>query len=37
MPEAAAMLADAAADVLAFTGFPKEYWLQIWSDNPQER
>lgn len=36
-PDAAAHLADAAADVLAFTGFPKEHWRQIWSNNPQER
>jgi putative transposase len=36
-PEAAAMLADAAEDVLAFTAFPKEHWRQIWSNNPQER
>jgi putative transposase len=29
---------DAArADVLAFTGFPKELWRQIWSHNPSER
>ena len=33
-PDAAAMLADAAPDVLAFTGFPKEHWRQIWSNNP---
>ena len=36
-PDAAAMLADAAHDVLAFTTFPKEHWRQIWSNNPQER
>jgi transposase-like protein len=23
--------------VLAFTGFPKEVWRQIWSNNPSER
>jgi putative transposase len=23
--------------VLAFTGFPKEHWRQIWSNNPHER
>lgn len=36
-PDAAAHLADAAPDVLAFSGFPKEHWRQIWSNNPQER
>ena len=36
-PDAAELLADAAADVLAFTAFPKEHWRQIWSNNPQER
>jgi len=36
-PDAAAHLAEAAADVLAFTAFPKEHWRQIWSNNPQER
>jgi transposase-like protein len=34
---AAEHLAEAAADILAFTGFPKEHWRQIWSNNPQER
>ncbi len=36
-PEAAAMLAEAAEEVLAFASFPKEHWRQIWSNNPQER
>jgi transposase-like protein len=36
-PDAATHLADAGADVLAFTAFPKEHWRQIWSNNPQER
>ena len=31
------MLIDAEADILAFAGFPKEHWRQIWSNNPQER
>jgi putative transposase len=35
--DAAAMLTDAAGDVLAFTSFPKEHWRQIRSNNPQER
>ncbi|GAA5129347.1 hypothetical protein GCM10023320_49670 [Pseudonocardia adelaidensis] len=30
-------LDTARADVLAFTGFPKEVWRQIWSNNPSER
>jgi putative transposase len=34
-PDAATHLADAAPDVLAFTGFPKEHWRQIWSNNPR--
>jgi len=36
-PEAAAMLADAGEEILAFTAFPKVHWRQIWSNNPQER
>jgi transposase-like protein len=29
---------DAAREqILAFTGFPKELWRQIWSNNPNER
>lgn len=36
-PQAAQLLADASHDVLAFTGFPKQHWRQIWSNNPQER
>ena len=36
-PAAAALLADAAADLLAFAAFPIEHWRQLWSNNPQER
>jgi len=32
--EAAAMLVDAAPDLLAFTAFPHEHWRQIRSNNP---
>lgn len=35
--EAAALLEQAEEDLLAFTGFPKAIWRQIWSNNPQER
>lgn len=35
--DAAALLVDAAEDILAFTAFPSEHWRQIWSNNPQER
>jgi transposase-like protein len=36
-PAAAAHLAEAGPEILAFTDFPKEHWRQIWSTNPQER
>jgi len=36
-PVAAAMLAEAKADVTAFTGFPVSHWKKIWSTNPLER
>jgi len=37
LTDAAVHLDEAAADILAFTGFPKAHWRQIWSNNPQER
>ncbi len=36
-PEAAALLEEAGPDLLAFTGFPKEHWRQLWSNNSLER
>ena len=36
-PDAARLLAEVEADLLAFDSFPKEHWRQIWSNNPQER
>jgi putative transposase len=36
-PEAAALLDEAGGEVLAFTGFPKEHWRQLWSNNSLER
>lgn len=35
-PDAAALLDEAATDLLAFTGFPKEHW-QLWWNNSLER
>jgi transposase-like protein len=37
LPKVAGHLDAARADVLAFTGFPKEIWRQIRADNPRER
>jgi transposase-like protein len=37
LPQVAAHLDAAHADILAFTAFPKAIWRQIWSNNPQER
>ena len=36
-PAASELLAEAAPDLLAFTGFPKEHWRQLWSNNSLER
>jgi transposase-like protein len=36
-PEAAALLAETAPDLLAFTALPKEHWRQLWSNNSLER
>jgi putative transposase len=37
LPAVAEHLDAARTDILAFTGFPKAIWRQIWSNNPQER
>jgi putative transposase len=37
LPKVAEHLDGARADVLAFPGFPREIWRQIWSNNPSER
>ncbi len=37
LPTVAEHLADAREDLLAFTAFPKDVWMQIWSNNPAER
>ena len=31
------MLAEAGADLLAFTGFAGAHWKQVWSNNSRER
>jgi putative transposase len=36
-PRLAVLLDTAEADVLAYLGFPREHWQQIWSNNPLER
>src|SRR5256886_5986573 len=36
-PDAAALLDEAGPELLAFTGFPKEHWRQVWSNNSLER
>jgi putative transposase len=36
-PEAAALLDDVRLELLAFTGFPKEHWRQLWCNNSLER
>ena len=37
LPDVSDHLDATRADVLAFTGFPKDVWSQIWSNNPNER
>lgn len=37
LTDAADHLDQAGVEILAFTGFPKAHWKQIWSNNPQER
>jgi putative transposase len=37
LPRVKAMLRDTAADILAFTTFPRPHWRKIWSTNPLER
>jgi len=36
-PKVAEVLIDAQADLLAFAGFPRRHWRQIWSTNPLDR
>ena len=35
-PEAVALLAEVGPDLLAFAGFPKEHWRQLWT-GPRRR
>ncbi len=37
LPAVTAHLDAVREDILAFTGFPKDVWSQIWSNNPAER
>lgn len=37
LPQVGEHLDAARAEILAFTGFPKDVWVQIWSNNPTER
>ena len=37
LPAVAEHLERAREDILAFTAFPKDVWIQIWSNNPSER
>ncbi len=37
LPEVHTHLDAARDEVLAFTGFPRAVWRQIWSNNPNER
>ena len=37
VPRLAQLMDDAEDDVLAYLGFPREHWRQLWSTNPLER
>lgn len=36
-PRLADLMDSAEEEVLAYTAFPKQHWMQIWSNNPLER
>ncbi|GCD91123.1 hypothetical protein NLS1_31290 [Nocardioides sp. LS1] len=36
-PKVGPLMDDAEAELIAFTGFPKAHWREIWSTNPLER